>query len=85
MAKKKKEDIPLRELGPNELNQRLEKNKEDLFRLRFRAASVPAKNTMEVRNLRREIARLHTFLNIHKAESQSAPAAKSNRGNGREA
>lgn len=62
MAKKKEKEIPYRELNVEELSRRADKAKEDLFKLRFRAASAPLKNPMEIRTLRREIARLNTFI-----------------------
>lgn len=53
----------------DELNSRLNKTQQDLFKLRFRAASAPIKNTMQIRKLRREVARLNTFINQRRAKS----------------
>jgi len=55
-----------------ELDNRLHKTQQDLFKLRFRAASAPIKNTMEIRQLRREVARISTFLNQQRTASKAA-------------
>ena len=62
MATKEKE-IKLKDATPDELRERLAKNQQTLFKLRFRAATAPVKNTMQIRHLKRDIARIHTFLN----------------------
>ena len=61
MAKEKAFDY--KQASAKDLDQRLEKTRQELFKLRFRAASAPLKNTMVIRKLRREIARIHTFAN----------------------
>lgn len=71
MAKKEKE-FNLAEASVDQLQSRLQKNTEDLFKLRFRAASAPLKNPMEMRKLRRDIARINTFIN-QKTAQQNAP------------
>jgi len=63
MAKKKKE-TNYSEMPADELVRQADKAREDLFKLRFRAASAPLSNTMQIRTLRREIARLETFKRI---------------------
>jgi large subunit ribosomal protein L29 len=65
-----------------ELGTRLKKTEQDLFKLRFRAASAPIKNTMQIRKLRREVARLNTFIN-QRTKSKTGSVAKKSRGNGR--
>ena len=60
MAKEKKFEYAQANVG--ELTHRIEKTQQELFKLRFRAASAPVKNTMQIRQLRREIARLNTFI-----------------------
>lgn len=62
MAKKEKE-FDYKEVNVEELEKRLDKTQQDLFKIRFRAASAPLTNTMQIRKLRREIARIHTFIN----------------------
>ena len=61
MAKKKKE-MNYKEMDVEELDRQLQKNQMDLFKLRFRSASAPIKNVMTIRSIRRDIARLHTFI-----------------------
>lgn len=65
MAKNKKE-APLNTLSVDELDKKLEKSQEEIFKLRFRAATAPLKNTMAIRQNRKEIARLKTFINQRK-------------------
>jgi large subunit ribosomal protein L29 len=64
MAKEKPFDY--KQASEIELDQRLGKSQEQLFKLRFRAVSAPVKNTMEIRHIRREIARINTFINQRK-------------------
>ena len=61
MAKEKEINYSL--CSANELLNHLDQKKESLFKVRFKAASAPVKNTMEIRNLRREIARINTYIN----------------------
>lgn len=75
MAKKEKE-FSYAQADVKELDARLEKTQQDLFKLRFRAASAPLKDTMSIRKLRREVARLHTFINQKSANAATAPAPK---------
>ncbi len=63
MAKKKKEQPQeLSEMSGEELLARLREVRENHFRLQFRHASSPLKNPMQIRQARREIARLMTAL-----------------------
>ena len=62
MATQKRE-VKLSELHVEELTSQVNKANESLFKLRFRASTAPIKNTMQIRGLRREIARLKTFIN----------------------
>lgn len=52
----------IRSLSDTELRAKLRDTEEQLFRLKFRHASSPIKNPLEIRNLRRMIARLKTLL-----------------------
>jgi large subunit ribosomal protein L29 len=61
MAKEKAFDY--KQASEGELFARLQKTQQDLFKLRFRAASAPLKNTMMIQKLRRETARINTFMN----------------------
>lgn len=51
-----------RELTTEEIHSRIEQLQEELFRLRFRAATMELENPMLLRNLRRDVARLKTVL-----------------------
>lgn len=66
MAKEKKFDY--KQASEGELNQRLLKSREELFKLRFRAASAPVKNTMSIRKVRREVARINTYMNQRRTQ-----------------
>lgn len=60
MAKVKTED--LKDLGLADLKQRLEDDSERLQKLQFNHAVNPLENPMQIRFLRKEIARLQTEL-----------------------
>jgi large subunit ribosomal protein L29 len=63
MAKKKadkKEDFST--LSVAELQVRLKELRESSFRMKFRHATSPLKNPLDIRVNRRAIARVHTFL-----------------------
>lgn len=68
MSKKKKE-INYDQMPVEELVRQTEKTREDLFKARFHLASAALKNPMEIRVLRREIARLETFKNQRSKKS----------------
>ncbi|MFH1541341.1 MAG: 50S ribosomal protein L29 [Elusimicrobiota bacterium] len=61
MAKEKKE-INLRELTADELSMHLEETKEKLFHLKFGHKTTPLKNPLEIRHLKRQIARILTII-----------------------
>jgi large subunit ribosomal protein L29 len=63
---KKKEEVHYSQLSTGELTRKLNEMQQNLFKLRFRAVSAPLKNPMEIRNLRREVARIKTFANQKK-------------------
>ena len=52
----------LRELGEDELIERLESNKEELFNLRFQLATGQLDNPMRIKQVRRDVARILTVL-----------------------
>jgi large subunit ribosomal protein L29 len=54
--------VDIRELSSEEIEARVEQLQEELFRLRFRAATMELENPMLLRTLRRDIARLKTVL-----------------------
>ena len=59
---KDKKDINLRELTTDELKARFEESKEKLFHLKFGHKTTPLKNPLEIRYLRRQIARILTIV-----------------------
>lgn len=50
-----------------ELQLKLRESEDKLFRLKFKHATTPVKNGIEIRNVRRMIARLKTLLNQKKS------------------
>jgi large subunit ribosomal protein L29 len=58
MANIKAED--LKTLGMEDLKQRLEDDKQRLVQLQFNHAVNPLENPLQIRFLKKEIARLHT-------------------------
>ncbi len=50
----------LRDLSPEELAKKEAELREDLFKLRMRAAVSQVENPSRIRQLRRDIARIHT-------------------------
>jgi large subunit ribosomal protein L29 len=60
MAKKKNE-VNYKDMPVAEVENQLHKTREDLFKARFRLASASLQNPMQIRVLRKEIARLETF------------------------
>jgi len=52
----------LRELSNNELTQKLEDLREEMFNLRFHKASNRLENNQRVGKVRRTVARIHTIL-----------------------
>jgi large subunit ribosomal protein L29 len=57
-----KKTAPLRDMGDDELLNRLGESKETLFNLRFQLATGQQENTARVSEVRKEIARLNTIL-----------------------
>ncbi len=52
----------LREMSQDELTAQLKSLKEQLFRLRFQLATAQLENPMRIRQVRKDIARVHTIL-----------------------
>ncbi len=52
----------IRDLNTDEIAARIEQLREELFRLRFRSATMELENPMLLRTLKRDIARLSTIL-----------------------
>jgi large subunit ribosomal protein L29 len=52
----------LRDLGDDELMERLDSNKEELFNLRFQLATGQLDNPMRIKQVRHDVARIFTVL-----------------------
>ena len=52
----------IREMSADELNQKLASLKEELFNLRFQAATGQLENPGRIRSVKRDIARIYTVL-----------------------
>jgi large subunit ribosomal protein L29 len=57
----------LREMKPEELEQKLSVLQEERFRLSFRRGTEPVPNPLQFRAMRREIARIKTILRERKS------------------
>jgi len=62
----------MRELTTDEVTARIEQLQEELFRLRFRRATMELENPMLLRTIRRDIARLRTVLRERELTSEGA-------------
>ncbi|RMD55630.1 MAG: 50S ribosomal protein L29 [Candidatus Thermofonsia bacterium] len=56
--------VELREMSNEKLQELLENAREEMFNLRFQKASARLENTARIKEVRREIARLQTVLNM---------------------
>ena len=65
----------LRDLGDEELFERLESDKEELFNLRFQLATGQLDNPMRIKDVRHEIARILTIVGERESERQDAAQA----------
>jgi large subunit ribosomal protein L29 len=60
----------LRDLGDQDLLERLESSKEELFNLRFQLATGQLDNPMRIKQLRHEIAQILTVLRERELERE---------------
>ena len=60
----------IREWENSEIEVRLGELKEELFRLRFRSATMQLENPRLINNVRRDIARLYTIMREHELAEQ---------------
>jgi large subunit ribosomal protein L29 len=65
----------LRDLPDEELIERLESDKEELFNLRFQLATGQIDNPMRIKDVRHEIARILTILREREIENEAAEFA----------
>ncbi len=67
MAKKKKENI--HQLSDKELASDLHDEREKLFKMKYSHSTVPLKNPLVIRAIRRNIARLQTVEHMRKLQN----------------
>jgi len=66
----------LRELHDDELETRLREAKEELFNLRFQAATGQLENTARIGKVKKQVARINTELRDREIEAADALAAQ---------
>ena len=71
MAKKLDFNKSLKDLNENDLKARIQEDKNRLKKLEFAHAISPLENPVNIRNLRRDIARLITELQSRRGETVS--------------
>ena len=64
----------VRSMEATDIETRIKGLEEELFNLRFRNAMKQLENPLEIRNLRRDLARLKTILAEHRAGSRPVGA-----------
>ncbi|MCI3949246.1 MAG: ribosomal protein [Acidimicrobiales bacterium] len=69
--------VALRALGDSELVERLDEARTELFNLRFQNATGRLENSARLRDLRKEVARIHTLL--REREIEAAESAEGTR------
>jgi large subunit ribosomal protein L29 len=69
----------LRDMGLEELAKKEAELREDLFKLRMRAAVSQIENPSRIRHLRRDIARIHTVRRERELAAGGAAAAGAGR------
>ena len=62
----------VKDLGDEELFERLESDKEELFNLRFQLATGQLDNPMRIKDVRHEIARILTIVREREMERPAA-------------
>jgi large subunit ribosomal protein L29 len=58
----------IKNMTETELSLKLSQLQDKLFRLKFRHQTVPVKNPLEIRGMRRDIARIKTLVNQKRKE-----------------
>ncbi len=59
----------LRVMSDEELEEKLKELREELFNLRFQLATGQLKNVKRIKEVKKDIARVHTILNERKRKS----------------
>ncbi|MFA6002912.1 MAG: 50S ribosomal protein L29 [Elusimicrobiota bacterium] len=70
---KAKDKENLRNHSTAELRTELLQMREKLFRLQFKHGVTPVKNPVEMRNIRRQVARLETWIRQKETPAATAP------------
>ena len=68
----------IREMSDGDIRARVAQLEEERFRLKFRSATEPLENPLQLRTIRRDIARLKTIL--RERQLATAGGARSRRG-----
>jgi len=63
---KQKNWLEVRNMSEEELKAKLNDFQDKLFKLKFRHSTAPVKNPLEIRSIRRDIARIKTLLAMKK-------------------
>jgi large subunit ribosomal protein L29 len=67
----------IRDMSDGDIHARIAQLEEERFRLKFRSATEPLENPLQLRTIRRDIARLKTILRERQlAATGGAPAAR---------
>jgi large subunit ribosomal protein L29 len=66
--------VQLRELNNEQLQEKMENGREEMFNLRFQNAAARLTDTTRLRTVRREIAQIQTLLHQRQAAIQMAAA-----------
>lgn len=66
----------LRKMSEEELTSELKSLKEQLFRLRFQLATAQLENPMRIRQVKKDIARVHTILRERELQELREDAAR---------
>ena len=65
----------IRDLGDEEMEERIRELKEEQFRLRFRSATMQLENPKLLKEIRRDIARMKTILRERELAQESKLAS----------
>ncbi|MCX5782299.1 MAG: 50S ribosomal protein L29 [Elusimicrobia bacterium] len=68
--------LEIKSMSPLELSAKLRDSQDKLFRLRFRHSSTPVKNAIEIRDLRRIIAKTKTLMRENEIRSAEQSQSK---------
>jgi large subunit ribosomal protein L29 len=66
--------IPMRDLPLDDLKVKLRDMSEEIFKLKFRLTTQPLDNPLRIRTVRKDIARLKTFIRQHELGISSLSA-----------